>query len=332
MKTCISAGTIILVMGLGMGAASAVELPQGPTQQSRVDIAHDRTIAAAARAYDASAAATGMCQQDQAQQTRLRVAAARRDLDVAARAEAQFDPAVARAQIAAIQAGLAENGIHSEDERARLAAATNARWDAYGKLQSAKAKEIAAAALQVAARPGQANAVCPPSAVPERTAAIPSLPATPAKSIRMLNSFDDRMFKATLVQPSLRVRVETLMGLGGCDFSADAAVSRSPATRRAAAYLNRMNDDDLHDTLSSGPMLDRIDAAFGRGECNVAGPDNNPVTPFPPAYGGQNGNDGRYPYEYPYGYPYAYGRYPYGPGPILPPNLPSGGYGPSSIP
>jgi hypothetical protein len=349
-----SASAIVLALTVSAGIAWAVEQP-GPTDaptpvtpvkpqdiqnlptvtptKSRQEVAHEKTIAAATRAHDAGVAATdALCKQDKALQTKTRQAAeaAQKELDAAAQAEAEFDPDVSKAHIASISAGLAENGVHPPEEALRLLKESDAAWDAYGKLKDAKAKEIAEAALQVVANPTPANTVCPPPApAPQRNATvtppapaiIPSLPATPAKSIGMLRGFNDQMFKATLAQPGLRGRVETLMGLEGCDFSVSAAVSRQNSTRQAAAYLNRMNDRDLRDTLADGSLLDRIDFVFRRNQCAVAGPENNPLTAFPPA-NRPNPNDG----PYPYGYPGDYGRGPNVPGPGLP-GGPYGGYG-----
>jgi hypothetical protein len=344
MKLLISASAIVLA--LSIGGAFAVEQPQGQAgnppapaaapQKSRQEVAHEKTIAAAARAHDTGVAATAaLCTTDKALQTRTQAAAvaAQKTLDAAAQEEAQLDPGVAKAQIAAIQAGLAENGIHTKEEGDKLAADTNAKWDEYGKLKDAKAKEIAEAALQVVSSPTPASTACPPPAPPQRNAEapppIPPLPATPAKSISMLMNFNDQLFKATLAQPGLRGRVETLLGLEGCDFSVNAAVSRQATARRAGAYLNRMDDDDLRDTLLNGAMFDRINAAFRRGPCYATSPDNNPVTQFPPP-NTQNQNDGPYPYGYPGGY--GPGLNPYGAPQMPVPGIPYGGYGPGSIP
>lgn len=163
-----------------------------------------------------------------------------------------------------------------------------------------------------------------------RPSPIPALPATPAKAMAMLRQFSDQQFKATLVQPGLRGRVETLMGLEGCDFTVAAAMIRQPTPRRAGAYLNRMNDEDLRDTLSDGAMFDRINAAFKRGQCAAASQSDNPVTAFPPANTNQNQNEG----PYPYGYPGAYGRgpIPYATRRVPVPGIPYGGYGPGYNP
>jgi hypothetical protein len=149
----------------------------------------------------------------------------------------------------------------------------------------------------------------------------------------MLRSFSNPVFKAALAQPGLRGRVETLLGLEGCDWSVNETIARQATPRNAASFLNRMNDEDLRETLSNGIMLDRIYAAVGRGSCNVAGPENNPVTQFPTT----NNNRNQDPGPYPYGYPDDARR---NPNRIIPPvspygapyGAPYGGYAPGYIP
>ncbi len=197
-----------------------------------------------------------------------------------------------------------------------------------------------------AARPAvpQASAPSPteqPSTRPEprpappqqRTAQpnpIPPLPATPARAITMLKSFSDPVFKAALAQPGLRSRVETLMGLEGCDWRVNANVASQATTRQAGTYLNGMNDDDLRAALSDGVLLDRIDAAFGRGSCTFTQQTEPSTNGFP-----QPNNSKRNPGgSYPNGAPGDYGQRPNGGGPIVPgtPYGGYGGYGPGYIP
>ena len=144
----------------------------------------------------------------------------------------------------------------------------------------------------------------------------------------MLRNFNDALFKAILAQPELRVRVETLMGLEGCDWSVNAAASRQPVSRTAATFLGRMDDNALRETLTNVTVQGRIDAAFGIGGCAVTPqgntlsfPDaNNAIRDPGPAYvpggypGDNNGGRGAPPAGAPYGAPYGYpyGGYPYG--------------------
>jgi hypothetical protein len=87
----------------------------------------------------------------------------------------------------------------------------------------------------------------------------------------MLRNFSDPVFKATLAQPGLRGRVETLLGLEGCDWRVNANAAGQATTRQAGSYLNTMSDDALTQTLNDGALLDRIDVLFGRGSCAYGG-------------------------------------------------------------
>ena len=154
------------------------------------------------------------------------------------------------------------------------------------QVASAAPPQPGAKASPPAAPPPQARPVAPPAP------AIPPLPATPEKAIALLQNFGNAAFKAVLAQPGLRLRVETLMGLEGCNWSVSAAASREATTRQAATFINRMNDDDLRDALTSNVIQDRIDTAFGRGSCNVTRQTESTITNgFPD----QNGNDQSYP-------------------------------------
>ncbi len=155
---------------------------------------------------------------------------------------------------------------------------------------------------------------------------VPSLPATPAKAIGMLQNFSDPELKATLAQPGLRTRVETLLGLEGCDWRVNGATAGQTAMRQAGAYLNRMNDDALSDTLNDGVLLDRIDVLFGRNRCNVTRqPDSNNGTSGFPDQNDTGRNAGRDAYPR--------GGFPSGQDPSTPrrgaPAIPNpyGGYG-----
>jgi hypothetical protein len=93
---------------------------------------------------------------------------------------------------------------------------------------------------------------------PSQATLIPPLPATPARAIAMLDNFSDTALKAALAQPQLKGRVETLLGLGGCDWSVNTNAARQAATRDAATYLNTMEDGDLRAALTEAGLSDRI--------------------------------------------------------------------------
>jgi hypothetical protein len=335
MKLHVSASALVLALSMtaAPGIAYAAEQPvAGGAARSRLEAAHEKTIVAATRASDAGAAAAdALCKQDRGLQTRTRAAAdaSLKDLSAAAQVEAEETPEVAQAHYAAIGASLAVNGQHSPDEAERLRNDAEAKSDVYAQMKDAKAKAIVDAALQSAAGPSRTGGCAVPPPPPQRTAnqapPIPPLPATPKKAMAMLRNFSDPVFKATLAQPGLRSRVETLMGLEGCDWTVNAALSRQATPRAAGTFLNRMNDEDLRATLEDGVVLDRIDAAFRRGQCNFTPQADLPTTSFPPPINNRNQDPGPYPYGYPgnggqnrgappgvpYGTPYGA---PYGPG------------------
>jgi hypothetical protein len=274
---------------------------------------------AVTRAVDTGTAAADALCKDRALQTRTRTAAeaAQKELIAAAQAEAEQDAEVGRAHIDAIQAGLAQNGSQQE---------ADAKTEKYNTLKETKTKAIIDAAFATLSPPAK-----PPACAPQRQAntppappPIPPLPATPQKSIAMLRSFSDPVFKATLAQPGLRGRVETLMSLEGCDWRVNANALSQATPRAAGTYLNRMNDEDLRDTLNDSVLLDRVDAF--RNDCAVSPqgntlsfpePTNPDPGPNPYGYPGEYGTRGNrtapsvtpYPYGYPYGSPYGY---PYG--------------------
>jgi hypothetical protein len=145
----------------------------------------------------------------------------------------------------------------------------------------------------------------------------------------MLKKFSDPVFKAALAQPGLRGRVETLMGLGGCDWRVNANAASQATSRQAATYLNGMDDDALRETLTDGEIFDRIGAAFNLGNCTVTSQTESTITNgFP-----QQDNTNRYPGgAYPNGVPGDYGPRPNVP--VVPgtPYGGYGGYGPGRIP
>ena len=146
----------------------------------------------------------------------------------------------------------------------------------------------------------------------------------------MLRDFTDPVLKATLAQPGLRARVETLIGLEGCNWRVNPDAQRQPQTRAAANYLNRMDDDNLRDVLTDGEMTDRIDVQFGRGRCNVTRQQESTITNGFPDQSNTNRDPGPYPgYQGDYGTRQNNGRRqpvvpgaPYGYGGVVPGYVP----------
>jgi hypothetical protein len=176
-----------------------------------------------------------------------------------------------------------------------------------------------AAAPRPAAPPAVASAPEPPKPAPAQPNPVPSLPATPVKAATMLKGFSDPVLKAVLAQPGLRGRVETLLGLGGCDWRVNANAGNQGTIRQAGAYLNKMDDDALQETLGSGELLDRIDVMFGRGSCAVTQQTGNATSGFPQQDTSRGATGGPYTNGVP---PGNYGRGQTG----MPP-IPGGGYG-----
>jgi hypothetical protein len=329
-------------------AAPQIPLANAPAQPAAQKSAatHERTMIAVTRAVDTgTAAAEASCKPDKAVQTRTRTAAdaAQKELIAAAEAEADEAPDVSQARYALIGATYSMKGDHPPAEMEKLKSDADARLEAYTTLKDAKTKAIIDAAFSTLSPPDKPPACPPPQqrAANPPTPTIPPLPATPEKGVAMLRNFNEAQFKAILAQPELRIRVETLMGLEGCNWSVNAAASSQPVSRQAATFLGRMDDNDLRETLTSVTVQGRIDAAFGVGSCGATPPGN--TLSFPeaqqrdpgPAYapdGFPNDNSRRrgapsavvpgvpgvgtpYGYGYPYGGYYGGGYrygYPYG--------------------
>src|SRR5437016_6327797 len=117
-KTCVSAIIVSLLLGVGCAgiALAAQQLPLATADaKSKLDAAHEKTIAAATRAHDSAGAATdALCRQDRAAQTRARTNAdtAQKDFEASAQAEADENPEIAQARYALIGATYAMNGSH----------------------------------------------------------------------------------------------------------------------------------------------------------------------------------------------------------------------------